>query len=420
MAAVRRYVFPVIWMLLIGVIAVALAKMAFFPSGEADAGEETITPGAEFDEYALVAAETGDISSTLELSGTVVADEGTPLEATASGEINKIWRHDGDRVTKGERVLQVRYPVEPEPSEDPAEAEDPTADSDDAAADEAPEGPEGTDGTEGTDDGAADAGASDGAAGAPAGGTSVPAPAAPASPEPEYRYVTLVASASGTLTDMEVQEQDELTEGAVVATLSPGTYSIHADLSPEQQLSLLDVELEASATLPTSQDPVTCSDPDIAEDRSGSDQPGSDPSSDPPADEGAIEAPEGDPAPDEGGGSAGDRDPGSGSDPALASLTCPIPRDVKIVAGLEVEVSVALGTRTDVLTVPTTAVEGEAGVGAVYVLDEATGEPAPVEVELGLREDGRVEIISGLEEGQEVLEFAPGVDAPEEDEEIYW
>ena len=397
MAAVRRYVFPVIWMLLIGVIAVALAKMAFFPSGEADAGEETITPGAEFDEYALVAAETGDISSTLELSGTVVADEGTPLEATASGEINKIWRHDGDRVTKGERVLQVRYPVEPEPSEDPAEAEDPTADSDDA-----------------------DAGASDGAAGAPAGGTSVPAPAAPASPEPEYRYVTLVASASGTLTDMEVQEQDELTEGAVVATLSPGTYSIHADLSPEQQLSLLDVELEASATLPTSQDPVTCSDPDIAEDRSGSDQPGSDPSSDPPADEGAIEAPEGDPAPDEGGGSAGDRDPGSGSDPALASLTCPIPRDVKIVAGLEVEVSVALGTRTDVLTVPTTAVEGEAGVGAVYVLDEATGEPAPVEVELGLREDGRVEIISGLEEGQEVLEFAPGVDAPEEDEEIYW
>lgn len=392
MAVVRRYVFPVIWMLLIGVIAVALAKMAFFPSGEAGATEETITPGAEFDEYALVAAETGDISSTLELSGTVEADEGTPLEATTSGEINKIWRHDGDRVTKGERVLQVRYPVEsepqPEPSEDPADAEDPTAGSDDTAA----EATEASEGTERTD----------------------------ASEETEYRYVTLVASASGTLTDMEVQEQDELTEGAVVATLSPGTYSIHADLSPEQQLSLLDVELEASATLPTSQDPVTCSDPDIAEDRSGSDQPGSDPSSDPPADEGAIEAPEGDPAPDEGGGSAGDRDPGSGSDPALASLTCPIPRDVKIVAGLEVEVSVALGTRTDVLTVPTTAVEGEAGVGAVHVLDEATGEPAPVEVELGLREDGRVEIISGLEEGQEVLEFAPGVDAPEEDEEIYW
>ena len=95
MAAVRRYVFPVIWMLLIGVIAVALAKMAFFPSGDEDDAQGTITPSAEVDEYALVAAESGDVSSTMELPGTVVADEGIPLEATASGEINKIWRHDG-------------------------------------------------------------------------------------------------------------------------------------------------------------------------------------------------------------------------------------------------------------------------------------------------------------------------------------
>ena len=61
MAAVRRYVFPVIWMLLIGVIAVALAKMAFFPSGEADAGEETITPGAEFDPLLSTAAITHEV-----------------------------------------------------------------------------------------------------------------------------------------------------------------------------------------------------------------------------------------------------------------------------------------------------------------------------------------------------------------------
>lgn len=406
MAAVRRYVFPVIWMLLIGVIAVALAKMAFFPSGDEDDARGTITPGSEVDEYALVAAESGDVSSTMELPGTVVADEGIPLEATASGEINKIWRHEGDRVAEGEQVLQVRYPVEPEPQPEPPTETADGADTDsgaDGAGDASDAGGNGDASdaaAEGASEGATDDGASDDGA---EGGT-------------EYRYATLVASASGTLTGMEVQEQDELTEGAVVATISPGTYSIHADLSPEQQLSLLDVELEASATVPTSQDPITCADPDIAEDRSGSEQPGSDPTSDPAPDEET----EGDPAPVEDGPSAEDYEPGSDSGPALASLTCPVPPDVKIVAGLEVEVSVALGTRTDVLTVPTTAVEGEAGIGAVYELDEATGEPAPIEVELGLREDGRVEIVSGLEEGQEVLEFAPGVDAPEEDEEVTW
>ena len=93
---------------------------------------------------------------------------------------------------------------------------------------------------------------------------------------------------------------------------------------------------------------------------------------------------------------------------------------MKVVPGLEVAVSVALGSRSDVLTVPTTAVEGEASTGTVYVLDEETGEPAPAEVELGLRQDGRVEITDGLEEGQEILEFVPGVDAPNQDEGMAW
>lgn len=388
MAVLRRYVVPVIWMLLLGVIALALAKMAFFPSADASATQDPVTPGAEFDQYALVAAETGAISSTLELTGTVQADEGTPLKATTTGEINKIWRKDGDTVSKGERVLQVRYPVEPAPL--PEVAVEPgtgTGDGSDSTAD----------GAEGTADGEA----GDAADGADA---AAPQPAAPTSTATEYRYVNLVASASGTLTDMEVQEQDDLTEGDVVATLSPGTYSIHTDLTPEQQLSLLDIDLEATATVPTTQDPVACTAPSIEEDAPGDEQPAAEEPADP-AEEGLYI--EGEPE-ETGGGTS------------LAHLACPVPSDVKVVPGLEVEVSVALGSRSDVLTVPTTAVEGEAGTGTVYVLDEGTGEPAPVEVELGLRQDGRVEITGGLEEGQEILEFVPGVDAPNQDEGMVW
>lgn len=379
MAVLRRYVVPVIWMLLLGVIALALAKMAFFPSADANATQDPVTPGAEFDQYALVAAEKGDISSTLELTGTVQADEGTPLKATTTGEINKIWRTDGDTVSKGERVLQVRYTVEPDPLPE-VEAEPTT-------------------GAEGAADGEA-ADAADGTAAAPQ-------PAAPTSTATEYRYVNLVASASGTLTGMEVQEQDDLTEGDVVATLSPGTYSIVTDLTPEQQLSLLDIDLEATATVPTTQDPVACSAPSVEEDEpgAGDEQPAAQAPEDP-----AEEALDIDGAPEE----------TSGGGTSLAQLTCPVPSDVKVVPGLGVEVSVALGSRSDVLTVPTTAVEGEASTGTVYVLDEGTGEPAPVEVELGLRQDGRVEITSGLEEGQEILEFVPGVDAPNQDEGMVW
>jgi multidrug efflux pump subunit AcrA (membrane-fusion protein) len=404
MAVLRRYVVPVIWMLLLGVIALALAKMAFFPSADANATQDPVVPGAEFDEYALVAAETGDISSTLELSGTVEADEGDPLKATTSGEVNKIWRHDGDAVTKGERVLQVRYPVEPDPL--PETATEPASgagDADGAAGDAAG----GADG-EGDADGDA-AGAADGASAGAADGSAADAAAqqpAPTSSAIEYRYVNLVASASGTLTDMEVQEQDELAKGDVVATLSPGTYSIRADLTPEQQLSLLDVELEATATVPTTQDPVACTAPSIDEDEpgAGTEQLAAEAPADPAEEALSID---GEPAE-------------TGGDTSLAQLTCPVPADVKVVPGLEVEVTVALGSRSDVLTVPTTAVEGEASTGTVYVLDEETGEPAPVEVELGLRQDGRVEITGGLEDGQEILEFVPGVDAPNQDEGMVW
>src|SRR5699024_12437837 len=164
----------------IGVIAVALAKMAFFPSGDEDDARGTITPGSEVDEYALVAAESGDVSSTMELPGTVVADEGIPLEATASGEINKIWRHEGDRVAEGEQVLQVRYPVEPEPQPEPPTETADGADTDsgaDGAGDASDAGGNGDASdaaAEGASEGATDDGASDDGA---EGGT-------------EYRYAT--------------------------------------------------------------------------------------------------------------------------------------------------------------------------------------------------------------------------------------
>ncbi|AXK46843.1 efflux RND transporter periplasmic adaptor subunit [Brachybacterium saurashtrense] len=343
MDALRRYVFPVIWMLILGLIALALVKMAFFPSGADAAQEDPQSPTAEFDQYAVVPVETGDLSSELVLAAMVQPDAGTPLKATADGEINRIWLHNGDHVEKGQRILQVRQVVEPEVLEMPEE---------------------------------------------PIEGDETAAAAAPQAPAAEYRYLNLVATATGTLSGMEVAEWDGLATGDAVATISPGTNSIVADLTPEQQLSLLDVDLTATAALPASQDPVTCGAPAITEDAEVER---------PKAPQGEIDPFTGEPL-------------SSGGAVSAAQLTCPVPAEERVVPGLGVEVTVDLGSRTGVLTVPTTAVEGEGASGTVYAIDEETGEPMPLSVTLGMRGEGTVEITGGLEEGQEILQFAPGVD----------
>ncbi len=357
MESVRRYVFPIVWMLIFAVIALALAKLAFFPAN-AEAGEgDELYPTAEFDQYATVVPETGDITSTMALDAIVQPDAGTPVLAKASGEITKIWVKNGDTVAKGDRILQVRVP------QDPVAVES-------ASGDPAAPGPD---------------------------GEPLPAPAPDPAPAQEYLYLNLTAPEAGRITGLTLAEWQSTTAGQTVATLSPGTYSIVAGLSPEEQLQLLDLDIEATAELPTAAEPVPCTAPTITEDATVQ-EPTS--PSEPEAPPGVFEEYPG-----------MEQEQSSGT--SAAQLRCPVPEGIKIVPGLSVKVSVDLGSASGVMTVPTTAVEGNGTDGTVYVMDEATGEPTPVPVTLGLRGEGVVEIVEGLEEGQEILQFVPGVDNPE-------
>lgn len=342
MEAVRRYVFPVIWMLVLALIAAALVKLAFFSGEELSAQAEGEAPVAAVDALATVPVTRGDIASSLTLSATVEPDDGTALRAADAGEIVKIWVGNGDTVAAGDKILQVRY-------EDPVEAT--AVDSADPAA-----------------------------------------PAAPA--EPQVHYKTLTAPSAGKIQDLEALKGQTLNIGDPVATVSPGTYAITAPLTPDQQLQLLDQPITASAALPSSADPIPCEAPSISE---------QDPSKD--AANQPAAAPEVDP------GTGEPLDTGGSS---KADLRCPVPPGTRIVPGLEVDVVVDLGAATGVLTVPTTAVEGEDTAGKVYLLDDATGEPTAHEVTLGKRGEDTVEITGGLDEGQEVLRFVPGVENPDD------
>ncbi|MDO5627351.1 MAG: HlyD family efflux transporter periplasmic adaptor subunit [Mobilicoccus sp.] len=345
MEAVRRYVFPIIWMIIFAVIAASLVRLAFFSNDQAGSGDE-VYPTASIDEFAVVPVERGDIASTLVLAATVQADAGRAVPVTTAGEVVKVWASNGDTLSQGARILQVRVPRDAEPLVAP-----PGDDTEDAPAPVQP----------------------------------------PAAPVPSWTYHDLLAPTSGTVRDLKAVNGQVLTLGDTVATLSPGTYAVIADLTPEQQLQLLDNDIEATATLPSMTTPIACSTPRIEEkDETEQDQQPSAPQIDPmtgmPMD----------------------------SATSAARLRCPVPSDTKIVPGLTGEVSIDLGSATDTLVVPTTAVEGELTEGAVYVMGEG-GEPERRDVTLGLRGDGVVEVTGGITEGEEILQFVPGVDNPEGD-----
>ena len=90
-----------------------------------------------------------------------------------------------------------------------------------------------------------------------------------------------------------------------------------------------------------------------------------------------------------------------------ATLSCAVPDDVRVFVGLAASIELVAGSADDVLLLPTTAVLGSADAGIVY-RPTASGEPEEVRIELGLTDGTRVEVRSGLAEGDQVLQFVPG------------
>lgn len=102
--------------------------------------------------------------------------------------------------------------------------------------------------------------------------------------------------------------------------------------------------------------------------------------------------------------------PGADEEPSGLPVLCLIEDDHAVTAGLPGLLGLTTGEREDVLALPNTAVAGEAGRGSVAKL--VNGEPVVTEVELGITDGVYVEIVSGLEEGDEVLPYGPGLRVP--------
>lgn len=193
-------------------------------------------------------------------------------------------------------------------------------------------------------------------------------------PKPIVKFEKVFAPISGVLTSLTVLPGQAVAVGDTTGQVAPPTFSVSGSLSPEQQYRLLDRPAEATVTIAGGPAPFTCTNLTITA-----------------------------PLPGENGG--------EGTPAPGATVRCAVPAGVIVFSGLTATITIPAGLAENVLVVPTTAVEGGAQTGVVYVVT-GEGVTEPREVTLGMNDGAMVEVTGGLEEGESILQFTPGAEAP--------
>ncbi|CCE75937.1 hypothetical protein [Clavibacter nebraskensis] len=211
-------------------------------------------------------------------------------------------------------------------------------------------------------------------------------------PKPKVVTETVTASAAGSLAQLGVLVGQEVAVGDAVGRIAPPTFRATAPLTAEEQYRLVTQPTAAKVAITSGPAPFDCGDLRIGQQAAG----GAD-----------------------GAGSTGDAAGagGTGSTESAstgATVSCAVPAGTRVFPGLAAEITIPAGEAPDVLTLPTTAVEGLADTGNVWLASDG-GEPEERAVGLGISDGEVVQITSGLAEGDMVLEFVPGAPVPEDE-----
>ncbi|MEU0488260.1 efflux RND transporter periplasmic adaptor subunit [Nocardiopsis sp. NPDC006139] len=217
----------------------------------------------------------------------------------------------------------------------------------------------------------------------PAPGTGTGEGEAPA--EPVTREVSLYAPVDGKVTGLaDVQVGDVLEPGAVVATVAPDIYRAVATIPANDLYRFYEEPDDILLEITNGPPPTQCDFLSLGAAEAGG---------------GGEEQPETDEFgfPMEGGDTGG----GSGGE-----LACRVPADVQVFEGVQGKLSISTGKVEDVVVVPMTAVRGTTGEGEVIVVaEDGTEEARPVE--LGISDGSFIEVVSGLEVGEQVMDPIP-------------
>lgn len=164
--------------------------------------------------------------------------------------------------------------------------------------------------------------------------------------------------------------------GDSLGSVQPPTFSAVATLTPDQMYRVQNLPDKATITIKNGPAPFDCNGV-------------------------RIETPQNRPA-------NKDNDAQGATPSTSIEARCAVPDGQTVFPGLQVTMALVAGEATDVLTVPISAVEGRFEQGTVYGPAKAGSEPVKISVKLGLTDGKRVQIIEGLAEDQEILEFVPG------------
>lgn len=186
------------------VIAVSLVKFAFFPAAQEEQTNDGMEPGGSFGQMTIPVGR-ADITNTVTLTGTIQADEPVNARATLDGIVVRTFANDGDKVSKGDALLQIRKEI-------PGETRQVTDEEGNVSVETA---------------------------------------------EPTYKFETVVAPGDGTLsTGVLVGQQFAI--GDTVASVSPSTFSAIAPLSADQMYRLQEAPSTATVTIKNGPAPFEC------------------------------------------------------------------------------------------------------------------------------------------------------------------
>ncbi|MCI2958312.1 hypothetical protein MN032_11455 [Agromyces atrinae] len=322
----RKWIFPILRIVLVAAVAAALIKLAFFPDGQSEASP-TEPAGTIVEPQYTVAI--GSIVNDLVLTGTVNADAAVPVKATGAGAVDEVFVNVGQQVASGDKLYDIKVELPSTPVESV--------------------GPDGL--------------------------------PIITTPEPRFEFAKVFASAAGVLSSLDVIPGQVVAIGAVTGQIAPPSFNVTATLTPEQQYRLTEQPTEALVTITGGPAPFTCTGLTITTALAG--------------------AGSGD------GEQTGQPAAGAGSG---ATVRCAVPPEVRVFSGLAAQVTISAGAADDVLVIPTTAVEGGAETGVVWLFDE-TGVSAEHPVTLGVSDGQNVQVVDGLVEGDLILQFVPGAPA---------
>ena len=285
----RRWIFPILLVLVLGAAALALVKIAFFPD---TAPTAALQPSAQIADP-VVAVERAQVANALSLPGTIARDAAYPLRSEIDGTVTAVHVGEGQPVAAGQKLFTIKQA-------DPV------------------------------------------------------------------KNIDVLAPEAGDITELAVVKGQPASIGAELAKLTPARYHVRATVEPVQLYRLQGAPTEGSVTIQGGPAPFTCTGlkVEVAED-------------------------------------------------GTTSVTCAVPADQVVFAGLQAQLDIDLGTVSDVLVVPTTAVKGGAGSGVVWI-DGGDGELEERTIALGVSDGTIVEVTSGVEEGEQVRQYVPGVAAADE------